>query len=266
MNNDPTREIATVPEQAVVLRSVYGTDDPRAIMQRVVAVAEPLGEFIKNHRMSTKIQGREYVLAEGWAFMGSMLGVFPYTTRVEPLRTDDGVWFGFEAQVELRTRDGAVVGAAIAECTTDERSWSDRDSYALKSMAATRAAGKAFRMSFGFVMKSAGFESTPAEEMPWDDNEAGGAGPRGDYTRKGPRSAITPPQARDEAPVTSDGIANAGQFMTWAKSQWPKITTKMVCEYLDIANVADVTDWPAAVDTLTLIMAQEEAAAAPAAP
>jgi hypothetical protein len=33
-------------------------------------------------------------------------------------------------------------------------------------MAQTRAIGKAYRNTFGFIAKAAGFEATPAEEMP----------------------------------------------------------------------------------------------------
>lgn len=163
-SNDPGTALEVVP-QASATRSIYGTDEPALIMERVVRVAEPLARFIRQQHMTTAINGRDYVLSEGWALMGSMLGVFPYTTRVSELRAPDGTWIGFEAHVELRTRDGATVGAAIAECTRDEANWRDRDSFALKSMAATRASGKAFRMSLGFVMKAAGFEATPAEEM-----------------------------------------------------------------------------------------------------
>lgn len=145
--------------------SVYGNDDPVAITRRVTAIAGPLADFIKKQRMSTRINDREYVLAEGWAFMGSMLGVFPNATRVSEVRDPEGALLGFEAHVELRTRDGALVGGAIAECSWSERNWHDRDPFALKSMAQTRATGKAYRMAFGFVMKAAGYEATPAEEM-----------------------------------------------------------------------------------------------------
>ena len=146
--------------------TVFGTDEPEAIVQRVAAIAGPLADFITKQHMSTQISGREYVLCEGWAFMGSMLGVFPVTTGVDVIRDRDDDFMGFEAHVELRARDGSVVGGAIAECTRLEENWSDRDSFALKSMAQTRATGKAYRMAFGFVMKAAGYEATPAEEMP----------------------------------------------------------------------------------------------------
>ena len=150
-----SRELAVIPQTA----SVFGTDDPTAIVARTAAIAGPLAEFIDTQHMTTEISGRKYVLAEGWSFLGSMLGVFPRTVEVRRL---EGGAEGFEATVELITRDGSVVGGAIAECSRAERNWRDRDDYALKSMAQTRATGKAYRMVFGFVMKAAGYEATPA--------------------------------------------------------------------------------------------------------
>ena len=182
-------ELVVYEAQQPQALTVFGTDDPGAIVQRVTAIAQPLAAFIKQQRMSTNIQGREYVLAEGWSFMGAMLGVAPRATAVHELRDADGRVCGFEANVELLTRDGAVVGGAIAECSRYESNWADRDDFALKSMAQTRATGKAYRMAFGFVMKAAGYEATPAEEMPADD-----ARPRQDRPARTP----TPPIARGE--------------------------------------------------------------------
>jgi len=122
------------PQQPQAL-TVFGTDDPGAIVQRVTAIAQPLAAFIKQQQMSFRISGREYVLAEGWSFMGAMLGVAPRTTAVHELRDAEGRVCGFEANVELLTRDGAVVGGAIAECSRYESNWTDRDDFALKSMA-----------------------------------------------------------------------------------------------------------------------------------
>lgn len=157
---DAPKETAVVVAAPSAQITIWGTDDPAGIVERAALIGGALGQAIKKQGMSTQIQGREYVLAEGWAFMGSLLGVFPRTLSVT-----DGPE-GYEAHVELVTRDGSVVGGAIAECSYNEKSWADREAYALKSMAQTRATGKAYRMAFGFVMKAAGYEATSAEEMP----------------------------------------------------------------------------------------------------
>jgi hypothetical protein len=57
------------------------------------------------------------------------------------------------------------VGGASAECTLNEKNWSGKDSFSLRSMAITRATGKAFRLSFAWIMQLAGFEPTPADEI-----------------------------------------------------------------------------------------------------
>jgi hypothetical protein len=48
----------------------------------------------------------------------------------------------------------------------DEPTWAKRPGYARRSMAVTRATGKAFRLGFSWIMTLAGYEVTPAEEMP----------------------------------------------------------------------------------------------------
>jgi hypothetical protein len=95
-----------------------------------------------------------------------MLGVFPET---EWTRQIEGGW---EARVVAKTLNGQVVGAAEAMCTHSENTWRNRDEYALRSMAQTRAVSKALRLPLGFVMQLAGYEATPAEEMPTDDGGA----------------------------------------------------------------------------------------------
>ena len=69
--------------------------------------------------------------------------------------------------------DGACIGRASAECgSPDELDrhgkpvWSSRPRYARRSMAQTRATGKACRLAFSWIMALAGYEPTPAEEMP----------------------------------------------------------------------------------------------------
>jgi hypothetical protein len=57
------------------------------------------------------------------------------------------------------------VSVGIAICSNKEGSKKFFDEYAILSMAQTRAVGKAFRNQLAWLMKAAGFEATPAEEM-----------------------------------------------------------------------------------------------------
>ncbi len=155
------RELARVEAQPPTL---FGTADPAAVISKAVATAKPLAEVIRSQKLFTNIQGKAHVRVEGWTLLGSMLGVFPVCVWTR--RIDDPDRQGWEARVEARTLAGAVVGAAEAECLRSEKTWGSRDDYALRSMAQTRATSKALRQPLGFVIQLAGFNPTPAEEMP----------------------------------------------------------------------------------------------------
>lgn len=145
--------------------TLFRTDDPAEIVQRATAVADQLSHVLTDRNLTTSISGREHVRVEGWTLLGTMLGVFPVVEWTRAIIRDNKT-VGWEARVEARTLAGAVVGAAEAECTRDEKTWAKRDDYALRSMAQTRATSKALRGPLGFVVSLAGFDPTPEEEMP----------------------------------------------------------------------------------------------------
>jgi hypothetical protein len=159
--------IIVAPEPEVRLGSL-AISNPDELVRRGAELATALAEIIHKQELFSIIrnkkggQPKKYVKCEGWTTMGAMLGVVPvedYCRRLENAK-------GFEAKVNLiRTRDGSLVGSASAECTYDETNWNGKDSYSLRSMALTRATSKAFRLSFSWIIKLAGFEATPAEEM-----------------------------------------------------------------------------------------------------
>lgn len=147
--------------------TLWGTNDPAQIIERASNIATALAKVIRAKKLMVKIKGREYVRIEGWTLLGSILGVYPVCIFSQPIGPP-GAPNGYEARVEARTRDGRIVGAAEAQCSREEKSWSDRDDFALRSMAQTRASGKVLRIVLGFVMVLAGYEATPEEEMPSD--------------------------------------------------------------------------------------------------
>jgi hypothetical protein len=155
------------PVQAIELGTLRASS-PRALVTAATDVAKCLSDVIRQGGLSCKISGREYVRCEGWTTLAAILGVVP---REVDTVEEEGV---FLATVELvRISDGQVVTRASAECgSPDEldRSgkplWASRPRYARRSMAQTRATGKACRLAFSWVMALAGYEPTPAEEMP----------------------------------------------------------------------------------------------------
>ncbi len=162
-------ETAVVPREPLSLLA----GSPNERVAQATEVANALQGVIDNRRLYANISSKKYVLYEGWTTLGALVGVFPVCAWSR--KTDDG----WEARVEAHTLTGAVVGAAEASCSRDEKNWKTRDDYALRSMAQTRAGAKALRMPLGFIMALAGYEATPAEEMPRDGGEAAPAQRRG---------------------------------------------------------------------------------------
>lgn len=149
-------ELILAPQQ----RSLFN-QGPADTLAFGTEVANVLKRVITSQGLHTKIQGKDYVRVEGWTTMGSLLGVLPVEEWVK--EHADG---SFEAMVKLvRQSDGRTMGAASALCGMDERRWGGAERYARRSMAITRATGKAYRLGFSWVMSLAGYEGTPAEEV-----------------------------------------------------------------------------------------------------
>lgn len=124
-------------------------------------------KFIYDNKMWMDIHGKGYVFVDGWSLMGGMLGITPVVKEVENLSDENTI--RYRATVELHKvneiMEDKVVGVGIAICTNKEKGKTAFDEYAVASMAQTRAVGKAYRLHIGWIMKLAGFETTPLEEM-----------------------------------------------------------------------------------------------------
>jgi hypothetical protein len=131
--------------------------------QQIMKFANNLKQMIIENNLYTKIQGRNYVNVEGWQIAGAFTGTYPIVEKVENL--SDEKKFKYRAEVSLRDKDGNVVGSGVAVCTNEEPGKRGFAEYAVASMAQTRAVGKAYRMKIGWLLKVAGYETTPAEEM-----------------------------------------------------------------------------------------------------
>ena len=129
----------------------------------ILAFANNLKEMVISNRLYTSIQGKNYVNVEGWQIAGAFTGIFPVVELVENL--SDDTCYRYRAEVSLRNSNGDKVGYGVAICTNKEPGKTRFDEYAVASMAQTRAVGKAFRMKIGWLLKIAGYETTPAEEM-----------------------------------------------------------------------------------------------------
>ena len=143
----------------------------------MLQLATELSQLIKEKKLSSNIQGKEFVNVEGWQFCGASLGLMPIITETTDLTrrgTEPGqVEIKYMAKCEVRNiTSGQLVATGVALCSNFERSKKGFDEYAILSMAQTRAIGKAYRNLLAWLMKAAGFEATPAEEMDFADAKA----------------------------------------------------------------------------------------------
>ena len=138
-------------------------------------VASTLQTFVTERKLTANIQGKNYPLVEAWQFAGSQLGLIPVVREVKNLSTDTEL--KYEAMVEvIRLTDSVVLSRGYAVCSNKENSKRRFDEYAIASMAQTRAVGKAYRNILAWLMKAAGFEAAPAEEMDFIKDEVGDEG------------------------------------------------------------------------------------------
>lgn len=161
---DDETELARTEQVAL---SVFTSSDPRIQLDEAKARAAVLAEFIQEQGLSKRLGrgSKPHVFVEGWTFLGMMVGVHPEIEWTRELRDDDGNVLGWEARCVARDGSGKVVGSGEMECRFSEKNWRDRDSYAVRSMAQTRATSKAMRLPLSSLMVLAGYSQTPAEEM-----------------------------------------------------------------------------------------------------
>lgn len=136
---------------------------PKVMVEQVTQMADVLKDVIDKQKMYNDISGKKYVKAEGWSTLGTMLGILPQEKEVKKIEN------GYEAYINLVNKNGVIIGGASNICTREEKRWKHADDYAVRSMAITRATGKAYRLSFAWIMQMAGYQTTPSEEMPEED-------------------------------------------------------------------------------------------------
>ena len=158
--------VMPVSSSSVALGTLQASN-AAALVSGAAELAGQLAIIINKQNLATVIKGKRFVNVEGWTTLATMLGV---TAREVCTVEQEGIYI---ATVELvRMSDGACISRASAECgSADELDkygkpiWSNRPRYARRSMAQTRATGKACRLAFSWIMSLAGYEPTPVEEM-----------------------------------------------------------------------------------------------------
>ena len=143
-------------------------------------LAQDLARFIKENKLFHYIQGKAYVNVEGWQYAGARLGILPVIEELSRIPTDDSEGrppeVKYQAQVKLYNLKSPVdehaqtmgrypVGSGFAICSNRENGKRNYQEFAIASMAQTRAIGKAYRNILAWIIRAAGYEPTPAEEM-----------------------------------------------------------------------------------------------------
>ena len=134
----------------------------------MLSLSNELKRFVKDAHLVSNIKGKDYCNVEAWQMAGASLGLFPIITSIQDLSKEGEI--KYMATCEVRSyQDNKLVSIGVAICSNKEGSKKYFDEYAILSMAQTRAVGKEFRNQLAWLMKAAGFEATPAEEMDFVD-------------------------------------------------------------------------------------------------
>lgn len=131
--------------------------------KQIEKFAIKLKDLIVKNNLYVNVKGKNYVTVDGWQIAGAYLGIYPNIESIEDLSSDNTI--KYRASVTLRDFNNNIVGTGFAICTNKESGKTGFDEYAVASMAQTRAIGKAFRSRLGWLVKLAGYESTPADEI-----------------------------------------------------------------------------------------------------
>ena len=159
MNETETREL--VPQEPG--RFDLAHTDGVAALKQAETMVKYLAAKCDNAQFIAHISGKKYPKVEWWTTVGAGFGLFPVEESCTRLDRDEET--AYEAVVSVK-RSGEIVSRGSAMCSSKENRWRGRDEYAIRSMAVTRATGKAYRIAFSFLAVMAGLEGTPAEEIP----------------------------------------------------------------------------------------------------
>ena len=197
--------------QEIIIKGNYDI----AVPEQMAKMAGILKEHIVKHKLYTNISGKNYAHVEGWQFAGGLMGSFPRVVAVENMSSPSEMKWKAEVEV-IHLKTGSVISRGFALCSNKENKKKSFDEYAVLSMAQTRAIGKSYRNVVGWVMKLAGYEGTPSEEM----------------TKVGETAGHTPaPESKEGgAPVIDAECHECGNPVTLQEAEYSKkMFKKQLC-------------------------------------
>ena len=146
---------------------------PREVADGAAEQAKTLMDIVDQQNLFVVVQGKKYLMVEAWETIGAFNSVGSDTEWIREFRIGDEL-VGWQAKVNLvDSRTGIQVGSGISVCGLDEFVAKGKRGVAqhnaVMSMAQTRATSKAYRAKYSWVAVLAGYQPTPAEEMPRDE-------------------------------------------------------------------------------------------------
>lgn len=138
--------------------------DPLKEIEFATTCAKSLKNLIDQKKNKVMIQGKEYITYEDWQTIARFYNLTVGSEETERIE-DNGKFRGYNAKAFVYNQQGIKISSAEALCCVDEKNWSGKPEFQLKSMAQTRASAKALRNVLAWVVVLAGLSPTPAEEM-----------------------------------------------------------------------------------------------------
>ncbi len=177
--------------KGVAMAGLFATGDPGAL-SAAQAYVKPLADLVHSRNLAVDIGGRQHLKIEALQALAVMLGLYSSIEWTRSLPAG-----GWEARCVVRNSAGNIVGSGEAMCSRDESLWRDRDEFALRAMAQTRATGRALRGLLGFVMVLAGYEPCGAEEMPTHPTTTGNGSEARDHSAPDTPADVVCPMGRN---------------------------------------------------------------------
>lgn len=145
-----------------------GMATPAHSLKKVVeenkVVAEYLASTVIEKNEKLEFGGKRHITFEEWQTLGNAYDVMVQTKILKFVdNKPDWGWIAEGEAIHIPT--GNRVGYAQATCFRSEKGRGGQTKNQVASMAQTRAGSKALRNALGWIVKLAGLEATPAEEM-----------------------------------------------------------------------------------------------------
>lgn len=199
--------VETNSTDIIVSQNISINKTPKEILQDAHLAARELQAVISKKKKPVKFNGEQYLEFEDWQTLGRFYGL---TVKIDSTKfVEFGDVKGFEAIASvINVNTGIEVSSAESLCLNDERNWSNKPLFQLKSMAQTRAGSKALRNVLAWVVVMAGYKPTPAEEMAQSDRVAPNTDGLGDSPSYVPQvSVVSKVETKEKKGIDFVGMA-----------------------------------------------------------